>query len=202
MVSGDHRAQAFTLEGFIAALLLLATVAFVLSATAVTPLSASTSSQHAETQAAGLVGGTLDAAAANGTLRETVLYWNDSGGTFHGATDAGTYTNCELPTEFGTLLTRSVYDQGWACDVNVRYLDPANATTPVTQRVVDSGTPSDTAVRVVRTVTLYDDDVLYDAAGNRTNTTLANATTFYAPDADSDGPVYNVVQVEVIAWRT
>lgn len=203
MVS-DRRGQAFTLEGFIAALLLLATVAFVINATAVTPLSSSTSSQHAETQGAGLVGGVLDAAAANDTLRPTVLYWNDSGGAFHNSTDGGTYTNCEVPTEFGTLLTRSVYDQGWACNVNVRYLDldPVNGTTPVVQRVVDSGSPSDTSVRVVRTVTLYDDDVLYDANGDPTNTTLVNATTFYAPDSDPSGPVYNVVQVEVIAWRT
>ncbi|WP_241768054.1 hypothetical protein [Haloferax sp. ATB1] len=49
-------------------------------------------------------------------------------------------------------------------------------------------------------MTLYDDDVLVDSTETPTNTTLSNATSFYVPDA-SAGPVYNVVQVEVVAWR-
>ena len=204
MVRTD-RGQAFTLEGFVAALLLLATVAFVVQATAVTPLTESTSSQHAETQTAAMVGGVLDAAAANGSLKPTLLYWNESAGTFHGAEQAGVYTNCEAPTAFGRLLSRSLFDQGFACSVNVRYLNASTGFQPETQRLVYSGEPSDNAVRVVRAVTLYDDDRLLDASGNPTDTTLtaANATgTFYTPDAALSSPVYAVVEVEVIVWRT
>lgn len=200
MVS-DTRAQAFTLEGFVAALLLLATVAFVLNATAVTPLSSSTSSQHAETQGEGVVAGVVDAAAVDDTLRPTLLYWNNSSKTFHNVTTAGTYSNCDgLPTAFGALLNRSLYDQGWACNVNVRYV---NATTGavIVQPIVNSGTPSDNAVRAVRTVTLYDDDRLYYANGTLTNTTLGNTTGFYVDDVDGTSGLYAVVEVEVIAWR-
>ncbi|WP_255195952.1 DUF7288 family protein [Halorarius litoreus] len=203
MVRLDSRGQAFTLEGFVAALLLLATVAFVLNATAVTPLSSSTSSHHVESQGEALVAGVLDSAAANESLRPTLLYWNDSTGQYHGATVAGTYTNCALPTEFGALVTRTLYDQGWACNVNVRYLNSSNGTTVLTVRpVVDSGTPSDNAVRAVRTVTLYDDEVLYNETSGETNTTLASASTFYVPDADPSSGLYAVVEVEVVVWRT
>ena len=210
MVSAD-RGQAFTLEGFVAALLLLATVAFVVQATAVTPLTESTSSQHAETQTTAMVDGVLDAAAANGSLQPTLLYWNESTGAFHGAETTGAYTNCEAPTAFGRLLSRSLFDQGFACSVNVRYLNAStgylNASTGLqleTQRLVYSGEPSDNAVRAIRAVTLYDDDRLLDASGDPTNTTLAAAGangTFYTPDAAPSSPVYAVVEVEVIVWR-
>lgn len=209
MVSADRRGQAFTLEGFVGALLLLATVAFVVQSTAVTPLSESTSSQHAETQAAAMTGGVLDAAAANGSLQPALLYWNESAGAFHGAESTTTYTDCAFPTEFGRLLGRSVYDQGFTCNVNVRYLayGPDGGLQPELRRVVFSGTPSDNAVRAVRTVTLYDDDTLVNATGVPTNVTLAAVAadanvTYFAPDAAPSSSLYNVVEVEVVVWRT
>jgi len=50
MRTTDDRAQAHTLEAFAAAILLVAALTFALQATAVTPLSASTSNQHIENQ--------------------------------------------------------------------------------------------------------------------------------------------------------
>jgi hypothetical protein len=49
-------------------------------------------------------------------------------------------------------------------------------------------------------VTLYDDDVLYAADNTPTTHTLENSTTFYASDV-SPGPLYNVLEVEVVVWR-
>lgn len=202
MVSRGDRAQAFTLEGFVAALLLLATVAFVINATAVTPVSSSTSSQYAQTQGSAMVEGVVDAGAANASLRPTLLYWNNSTGEFHDVTVDGTYANCDaLPTAFGSLLARTVYDQGWACNVNVHYLNATTDTREI-KRVVFSGTPSDTAVRAVRTVTLYDDDTLYDASEVPTNTAVGNQTTYFVTDTDPTSGLYAVVELEVVVWRT
>lgn len=210
MVTVDDRGQAFTLEGFIAALLLLASLAFVLQSTGVTPLSSSTSSQHVENQQAAMAGGLLDIARADGSLRPALLYWNDANGTFHGteppASGDGYYMACGMPTAFGDHLARTFDDQGLACNVIVRYV---NSTTGdvATRRMIYVGAPTDTAMRAVASITLYDDDTLYAADGTPTGTTLTSiasdpSAAFYAPDADPDGPVYNVVRVEVIVWRT
>jgi hypothetical protein len=64
------------------------------------------------------------------------------------------------------------------------------------------GAPSENAVSVSRTVLLTDTDVLRDASGAPTATTLTASNTYFAPDAAPDSPTYNTVRVEVIAWRT
>jgi F0F1-type ATP synthase membrane subunit b/b' len=74
--SVDERGQAFTLEAVVSAVLLLTAIAFALQVTIVTPLSASTSSQHIENQQAAVSDGLLAAEAENGTIKETLLYWN------------------------------------------------------------------------------------------------------------------------------
>lgn len=243
---GTARGQVFTVEGFVAAFLLLASIAFALQMTAVSPLSASTSSQHVQNQQAALVSGVLDTARADGSLDEALRYWNPSDGVFHGSeppAGEGYYTACTFPTAFGELLGRTFDERGVACNVNLHYV---NATTGAveTRRLVHMGVPTDDAVRATTLVTLYDDDELLDSAGTPTGTTLgsvpdpdatptptpvptatatatatpigtptptavptaaptpASTPVFYAADADGSGPVYNVVQVEVVVWRT
>lgn len=206
MVSPDRRAQAFTVEGFVAAFLLLASIAFAIQMTAVSPLSSSTSSQQVENQQAAMARGLLDSAHADGILVPALLHWNGTRESFHD-TAPGTlyYTRCATPTAFGGSLERTFENAELACNVNLQFLHADGSL--ATHRLVYEGVPTDGAVRVVTPVTLYDDDVLYDETGAPTSTTLAaleadaNAT-FYAPDADPTGPVYNVVRVEVVVWRT
>ena len=194
---GD-RGQAFTLEAFLASLLLVTSLVFAIHATAVTPLSSSTSNRHVEDQLTPLAAGILDASVANGSLKPTVLYWNDTRGTFHGTSVGGYYVTGGPPTPFGGLLDRTFYDDGVVFDVNVEYLtqDGKSRTVPL----VKQGSPSDHAARAYRTLTLFDDDVLYRADGTPTNVTLSASSTFFAPDVDP-GDVYNVVRVEVVVWR-
>lgn len=199
MVVGSDRGQAFTLEGIVAALVLLASVVFALQMTAVTPLSASTSNQQIEGQLGAVSEGVLEQARTNGTLRPALLYWNDSLGAFHNASAKGYYTACATPQPFGQLLERTFTDHGVACNVDVQYLTADGD--PRIERLVYVGTPTDNAVRATVLVTLYDDDVLYDADGEPTTTTLASSNTFYAPDVANGSRLYNVVQVEVVVWR-
>lgn len=199
MVRQDQRGQAFTLEGFVAALLVLSSVLFVLNVTAVTPLSASASSQHVENQQRSVTTSLLDAAAANDSIKPTLLAWNDSLGGFHGASEKGYYLTCGFDTTFGKLLTRLFEDNGAACNINVRYVTSTGDLR--SERLVYVGEPTDNAVRATAIVTLYDTDVLRSANGAATNTTVENASTFYASDAAPDEPMYNVVEVEVIVWR-
>lgn len=198
--SNPERAQAFTLEGFSAALILVASVVFALQVTAVTPLTASTSSQHIENQQSGVARGMLDSQVRNETLRPALLYWNETSGKFYHSNAEGSYALGGPPNlKFGKTLNRTFRDRGIAVNVNIRYI-----TTSGTRRTVDMvqmGEPSDNGVTVRRLVTLYDSDVIYNKDGTKSSTTLEDSSEFYAPDASPNSPVYNVIVVEVITWR-
>jgi len=193
----SDRGQAHTLEGIIAGFLVLSAIAFALQVTAVTPLSASTSSQHIQNQQRAAAAGVLASAAESGALERSVLYWNESGPRFHDGTIRHGYVSTP-PTEFGQLLDATFERRGIAYNVQVSY-SVAGGNYRHTE-MVHQGVPSDSAVRASRTLTLTDDDRLLDADGTPSDTTVANSTSFYAPDV-GDGGLYNVVRVEVIVWR-
>ncbi|MFB6282195.1 MAG: hypothetical protein ABEH78_02530 [Haloferacaceae archaeon] len=212
------RAQAHTLEAVVAALLLVSSVVFALQVTAVTPLSASTSSQHVENQQQAIGEGLLERTARSEALRRAVLFWGDADDDgkreFHCArTDeayaadpnvsacgiAGTPNAVHVPpNDFGAAVNETF---GPGVAVNVRVFHRRDDNTTDVQRLVYRGRPSDNAVRTSVTVTLADDDVLYDPSGDPTDTPVGSgAAAFYAEDI-SDGPLYNVLRVEVTAWR-
>jgi hypothetical protein len=103
------RGQAHTLEASVAALLLLVSIGIALQMTAVTPLSASTSSQHLENQLEETATGVLASSAESGELKSAILYWNSSASTFHGATTEYYYTESLPQTlSLGQTLTRTL----------------------------------------------------------------------------------------------
>lgn len=191
------RAQTFTLESITAALLLLGTVVFVTQTAGMSPLTTSSASQQIPEQRHGDAAGVLAAGVESDAVRPTLLYWDEANGSFHGTGEEQYYVSGGPPTAFGGLLNETFADDRVAFNVNVVYVGEDGRTTRIS--VVRQGTPSDDAVREARTVTLYDDDALRDRRGNRTNRTLGSASSFYVPDS-SDGPVYNVVRVEVVLW--
>lgn len=194
----SDRAQAFTLEGVAAAVLLLSSLVFALQVAAITPNSGSTANPNVGTQQAWVASDLLAEAADDGSLKKAVLYWDEENETFHGATSYGYYVD-EMPTvlEFGNELEATLYDRGFTYNVDVAYATGSGGLDRT--EVVSRGTPSDDAVHVVQYVTLYDDDTLYDSDGNP-GTSLSDAT-FYTTDLDTDGPVFNVLRVEVTVWR-
>lgn len=191
----EARAQAHTLEAFTAALLLIGGVIFALQVTAVTPLTASTSSQHVENQQLQMARGVLDSAVENGSLNHALLYWNESKGTFLDTGDEGYYATGGPPNTFGHVLNRTFRDRGIAMNVNVYYVTVSGSTR--IQEMVHFGTPSDNAVSARRTITLFDDD-------NMTGTTssgLNESSSYFAPDISPETGLYNVIRVEVLLWR-
>jgi hypothetical protein len=195
------RGQAHTLEGVVAGLVVLSAVVFALELTAVTPLSASTSSQHIENQQEATARGILGAAAENGSLKRTLLYWNSSSGRFWNSTDLTEndyYETDPPPTEFGRMLNRSFDRDGIAYNVYLRFDTPGG--TFDVQRLVYQGRPSDNAVSASRPVALSRNDKLHDHEENPTDRNVSNASTFYAEET-GDSSVYSVVRVEVVVWR-
>lgn len=192
------RGQAHTLEAITAGLLLLSAVAFALQVTAVTPLTGSTSNQHIQNQQGAMAEGVLDTAVASATLKPTLLAWNGTGETFHGATRDG-YLNGGPPTPFGELLNRTFRSRGVAVDVTVTFLRRDDRMDRV--ELVNLGAPSDNSAVATTTVTLFDDDRVHDADGNPTGPRLDETDEFYADDVSPNSPLYNVLRIEVIVWR-
>lgn len=192
------RGQAHTLEGVVAAMLVISSVIIALQVTAVTPLTASTASQHIEMQERASAAGTLGAARSDGLLRPTLLYWNDSSARFHDSGVEGYYSSGGPPTEFGEMLDETFGEDGYAFNVNARF---ATAEGDIQNRpLVYMGQPSDSAASASVTVTLYDSDVILDAAHEKTGDELASSP-FFAGNIDEDSHVYAVVDVEVTVWR-
>ena len=196
-----NRGQAHTLEGVAASLIVLSAMVFAIQMTAVTPLTASTSSQHIENQLQATAKGVLVTASETGSLRRAMLYWNNSSKRFHDTNDAqGYYTNDPPDNDFGDALSRAFDSEGIAYNVYLHYA-AANGDR-LRRRYVYRGVPSDNAISASHAVTLTDDDALYDDDGTRNATAnVANSDSFYAPDTGDDRSLYNVVRVEVVAWR-
>ena len=200
------RGQAYTLEAVVAALLIVSSLVFALQVTAVTPLSASTSSQHIENQQRASAAGALAAAAhtpvegESNALREAVLYCNVTQMPgYHDADSPPSYTNRNPDNAFGEILDRS-FQRGVALNVRV-HADEAGDT----HRMIDRGTPSDNAVSASRTVTIYENDTLTSPEAGGMSVIEASEQGLLEdclPDSTvDDGPVYAVVRVEVTAWR-
>ncbi len=192
------RGQAHTVEAFIAALLLISGLLFAMQATAVTPLSASTSNQHIENQQRALASGLLSTAAEDGTLKEAVLYWNASDGEFTNSSDAGYYTSAGSQNAFLESLNHTLAERRIAYNVRVRVHNTSGEEPRVrTRSMVEMGQPSDNAVTASRTVTVYDTDRLTGAEDCQ----LAECASFYAPNADEDSQLYNRLEVRITTWR-
>ena len=196
------RAQAVTLEAILGGLVLLASVLFALQMTAVTPLSASTSSQHIENQLEATADGVLATAVEDGSLEQAVLYYNESAGVFVDSTYQGYYAGEPPNNEFGRTLDATFDQRGIAYNVYVTYDYRGEDRT---RRMIYRGQPSDNAVRSSTTIQITDDTPLYnesdaDNSADPRPVTVSDTSDLYMEDQSTTG-LYNVVTVEVIVWR-
>ncbi|WP_248897565.1 DUF7288 family protein [Haloplanus halobius] len=200
------RGQAHTLEAFVAGLLVLSGIVFALQATAVTPLSASTSNQHVGNQERAMAAGVLETTDANGSLEEAIVYWNTTPdnqdrGEFYGAnaTDGTAYADAP-PNAFGRALDDAFGERRTAFNVVVHSFGE-NASLTRTW-MVRMGIPSSDAVTVGRQVTLFDDATFSSPEAGNISAAAANPDRrFYASDASRDGRLFNVVEVRITVWR-
>ena len=196
----DDRGQAHTLEAFTAALLLVTGLIFATQATAVTPLSASTSNQHVENQAEVAAGDFLTTTEASGNLTAALLYYDEDG--FVNASDEGTYGG--VPPESHPLhgpLSESFGDRQIAFNVDVYYPEDGGNSTGNTQ-MVDMGVPSDNAATASTRVALYGDD-RFGANDQYELATDGRDEEYFAPSVDGHRPevLYTVVEVRITAWQ-
>lgn len=199
------RGQAFTLEGFVAAALLLGAVGLALQ-TAVAPPESGTQDRPGSlrTQADDILRTT---ASSDRGLGYAVRYWDPLRQRFYGANDRQVgYGNATLPPElFGGAFARAFDTRSLTYNVVVVYQQP-NTTALGQEPLVYRGTPSENAVTARHTATLYDGMRLTSPASDER--TLTEFTTnesnnegrFYPIPDVSDGPIYNVIEIRVTVW--
>lgn len=193
--------QAFTLEGVVAGMLIISVaLIFSLQITAITPLSASTSSQHIENQQAELAQGTLETADRE-ELVQMLLYWNESAGKFHNSDADGMY-RVDPPenAEFAQRLEQVLIEKGIGVNVELTYYNDATRYSDTRTTYFSSGEPSTHAYTVERTVPIYEDDPIYSEDGTASGKTV-NDTNLYIDNVYEDSELYNVVVIKITVWR-
>jgi hypothetical protein len=205
----EERAQAFTLEGLIGGLLILAAVLFALQATIFTPTASGSTSKETkltlERQAQDVL--VTTATAEEQDLSFYVRYWDLNRLTFAGATnpDVG-YGSTGPPGPLGDRLYNTLGRDGHSYNIEVTYqTDNPNVTDSVT--MVHQGKPPSSAIVATYTITLYDGQILTGPDTGRaqlssfTATDTSTDSSYYPiPDVAPNSSVYNVVEVRLIVW--
>jgi hypothetical protein len=195
--------QAYTLEAIAAVSILLSAVLFAQQITAITPLSASTSSQQVENQQGELAKGFIETSAESETLKNTILTWDNTNETYYG-TESGTntYRARVPPTKFGDTLKRDFIEQSIGANISfIYYEDVSGNTVQQNMRYISYGDPSFNSSSTRVAIPLYEDDVILDDNGNKTGTTISDSDSFPIENKDSSSELYNVVIVDITIWR-
>ncbi len=195
--------QAYTLESIAAVVILLSAVVFAQQITAITPLSASTSSQQVENQQGEQAKGLLESSASTGELKDTLLTWDEDNGTYYD-TESGinTYRSTTPPTQFGDILERDFITQSIGTNIElIYYEDSGGDLTRQRLSYLTYGNPSDNSFSTRVAVPLYDDDEILDENGNPTGVTLADSNSFPIDNMDTSSDTYNIVIVQITIWR-
>lgn len=203
MVASRDRGQAYTLEGFIGAMIVLTAVLFALQAVVITPSTGGLADRTVQTQSQQQIQDTLVVSAGDGSLSETVRNWDGSGGwdetdtisdDARGVDETYSVDRFAEVSSLGAMLNESFAQDGWNYNVEVHAID-ANDESQV-RTLVYQGSPSSSAVVASTPITLYDDQT----APADSNEQLSEHSDATIPDGNGPGQLYNVVEVRVILW--
>lgn len=178
---GDDRGQAFTLEGFVAAVLVLTAILLALQSVVLTPTTGGTVDAQIQQQLRTQAQDILVATAGNGAdcrpevstcpagesrdLSYLVRYWNGTQDYWAYAKNTRIGYGGDEPfarqnTLFGSALNATFAKQGFDYNVVVEYRNATNPNRSETLRMVYRGPPSSDAVTTTYTVTLFDNQTL------------------------------------------
>jgi hypothetical protein len=187
----QEKAQLHTLEGLAASILVVLGLVFASEAVAVTSTSATSSSEDIEAQYEQLAQDLLTQAKTSGSLKQSVLSWDESQRRFRGTDEAYYYEGESPPGRFGNTLDRVVMGNNLAYNIELVYQSEGST---LTLPFVDNGEPSTNSVTVSEVVVLSENDRLPDG------TTLADSSTYPMENMENEA-MYNIVNVRLTVWR-
>ncbi|MFA9425259.1 hypothetical protein [Natronorubrum sp. A-ect3] len=200
----SDRGQAYTLEGFISAMIVLMAILLALQSVVITPTTGGLADRTAQSQVQQEAQDALVVAAAadDGDLSEMVRYWDENAEEFHKASEddnvRGYYNasnQTELYDEFvlGEILSDRFTERGMSYNVELVYWNKSEDEYESEYLVYQGESEAVTASYMV---TLFQDDELTGGPG-----TVDENDDYPIPRAtDDDSKVYNVVEVRVAVW--
>lgn len=204
----DTRGVQWTLEAFLAVLLLLSALVVVAEVAPAGTQQAETELAQQQLQQAG--DDVLGLAEAERNLTAAVLHWNTTETTFVGAnTTLGGephYVAFDGDESYpiAPLLADTLGERPVVYNLYIAYETELG----VTERrpVVYKGPPGGDSVTTSTTVLLFEDDRPAASAGNCTLAQLHNGSacddeSFYAPDVAPSSDRYGAVQIQLELWR-
>lgn len=202
------RGQAYTLEGFISAMVVLVAILLALQSVVITPTTGGAADRTVQSQMQQEAQDAL-VVAANDTdenslsLSEMVRYWDEDGGfedTDHNLVDPhgdNVYSpeNFSKESELGEILYDRFDERGQNYNVELHYNNESDETE--NRSLVYQGSPSSNAVSASYTVSLYNNQSITTNGEN-----IGDRDKEDAPieNQDKDESLYNVVEVRVIVW--
>ncbi|UTF54063.1 DUF7288 family protein [Natronosalvus rutilus] len=201
------RGQAYTLEGFIAAFILLIAVLFAVQSVVITPSSGGAVDRTAQAQQQQQVQDALIVAQQENDLSRmlrNVELDGDDFEEFHNQSSGvqGVYSTATFANEstLGAILNQHL-DAGQSYNVEVHYQERGDEAEDQNQNpimLVNQGPPSSTAVTASYTVVLHaNQPITSDEDGTLGDIGEADG---YISDLEKDSGLYNVVEVRVIVW--
>lgn len=201
------RGQAYTLEGFISALVVLMAVLFALQSAVITPTTGGLSDRTVQAQIQQEAQDALIVSNQGGNLSEVTRNWDREGGFENAEQPPAPEENNQTysvnqfanESELGQILKERFSANGWSYNVE---LYPENGGK---RSFVYQGSPPSSALTASYTVTLYDNqtvtsdsntDELREAAEDEDNYEMIPRG--YTDEDET--PLYNVVEVRVILW--
>lgn len=209
--AGTHtdadRGQAYTLEGFIGAMVVLMAVLFALQSVVITPTSGGLADRSVQSQVQQEAQDALVVADHHDNLSALVRHWDGEGG-FAEATgseapngDYETFDQADLENAsvLGEILNQRFADQGWNYNLEFHYTDGTELETENKTAVYQGSPPSD-AVTASYTVTLYEDQYVEPEREHTLEESEAEDEATIPSAEGDDDPVYNVVEVRLVVW--
>jgi hypothetical protein len=201
----NNKGQMHTVEGLIAAIIMILVLVLVVKSTAITPLSSSSTNKHVQLELMNMGEDVLtsldyDTTSLTGTsmspLKESILIWN--GNQFvlsNGATYTGTYVsdNTINNNPLAKALLFAFNGYGVAYDVEVVYID-ANGNA-ISKKMIWNGDPSDNAVTVSKTIALHSSEI------GIVNPDFIDQTGIPSAGSTTASDLYNLVDVKLTLWR-
>lgn len=193
--------QMHTIEGLMAAIIMMLVLVLVVKGTAITPLTSSSTNEHVQVELADMGSDlltSLDYNVANpagaSPLKYSILGWNGDQFVWNSTCFKDINNNIIILDESTNSLAHALNftfnRYGIAYDVEVIYLDDNG--TAVVKKMIWNGDPSDNSVTVSKIIALHNSD----------STTAPN---FFIntgiPDLDNSTDFYNLLNVRLTLWR-
>lgn len=188
----DSRGQAYTLEGIVAAILVVSSLLLALQAVVVTPTTEGTADRDTMSQLDTQADDVLAAAHEQEALAEAALWDNSSNGTVPG----WRVGRCPGGLAFCTMLEETFTNRSYRYNVYVDYR--ANGTTD-TKPLFEQGVPNSNAVTATHAVTLH-------GGMNLTGPYVPDVSLseferdFYVEKTDAGGLDLYMVEIRVVVW--